>query len=82
MSSTPGTMKAIIFEKFGPASNLKLIQDYPIPKRGPKDIKVKILATSVNPVDYKTRSGILAFATALPKVRCWQRLHGRVCGGR
>jgi len=52
-------MRAWIAEKAGP-ENLKLVNDVPIPEiKGDYDILVKILTTSINPVDaYKTSFGI------------------------
>lgn len=51
-------MKAIVYEKFGPPDVLRL-QDIPVPRPEDDQVLVKIKATSVNPVDYKIRKGIL-----------------------
>lgn len=53
------TMKAVIFEKFGPPSVMHLVTDHPKPVRKPGDLLVEVAATSVNPVDFKTRKGVV-----------------------
>ena len=50
-------MKAVIFDEFGPPSMLQLKTDVPVPVRKPGEVLVKIISTSVNPIDYKTRKG-------------------------
>ena len=47
-------MHAIAYEKFGPASVLKLVE-VPLPKRNPGEVLVKVHAAGVNPIDYKVR---------------------------
>lgn len=49
-------MKAIVIHSFGPADVLK-IEDLPMPVPKADEVLVKVSAASVNPVDYKTRSG-------------------------
>lgn len=49
-------MKAIVFDHFGPPSVLQLQTNVPIPIRKPHDVLVRVTSTSVNPVDWKTRS--------------------------
>ena len=51
-------MKAIVLSAYGDADQLKL-QEVPDPKVGPNQIKVRVAAASVNPVDWKMRSGAL-----------------------
>ncbi len=46
-------MKALILEKLGSPDNLK-IADQPLPKPNPGEIRVKVKAVGLNPVDYKT----------------------------
>lgn len=52
-------MKAIIIEGFGGPEVFKLV-DLPRPALQPGHVLVRVVATSVNPVDYKIRSGMLA----------------------
>jgi NADPH:quinone reductase-like Zn-dependent oxidoreductase len=49
-------MKAVLIEAFGGPDVLRL-QQLPIPEPGPGELLVKVSAASVNPVDYKIRSG-------------------------
>jgi NADPH:quinone reductase-like Zn-dependent oxidoreductase len=51
-------MKAIVYEKFG-SPEVLTIKDVPVPRPKDDQVLVKIKATSVNPVDYKVRQGIL-----------------------
>lgn len=55
------TMRAVLYEKFGPPEVLQLI-DYPLPQRSSGNVLVKISCTSVNPVDLKIRKGSIAIA--------------------
>jgi NADPH:quinone reductase-like Zn-dependent oxidoreductase len=50
------TMNAIRIDKFGGPEVLQLRQ-LPIPEPGPGEILLRVRAASVNPVDYKIRSG-------------------------
>ncbi len=47
------TMKALLLDKPGPVANLH-VGELPIPEPGPNEIRVKVRAVSLNPVDYKT----------------------------
>ncbi|MBE9212138.1 zinc-dependent alcohol dehydrogenase family protein [Plectonema cf. radiosum LEGE 06105] len=68
-------MKAQVIEKFGKATEFKVV-DLPIPKVIPNHVLIRVLATSVNPVDYKIRGGIIPdIAPNFPAV-----LHGDVAG--
>ena len=49
-------MKASVLHEYGPASNLKY-EDFADPRPGPGEVLVKVLAASINPVDWKIRSG-------------------------
>ncbi len=49
-------MKAVVLYEYGPPSNLKY-EDFPDPKPAEGEVLVRVSATSVNPVDYKMRSG-------------------------
>src|SRR5437867_2132088 len=50
------TMTAIRMHEFGPANVLKL-EDVPRPVPGEGEFLVRVCAASVNPVDWKIRSG-------------------------
>lgn len=51
-------MRAIVLPDYGPPSALQL-QTLPDPKPGPNEILVKVAGASLNPVDWKQRSGAL-----------------------
>ncbi len=49
-------MKAAVLHEYGPPSNLKY-EDAADPRPGPGKVLVRVSAASINPVDYKMRSG-------------------------
>jgi NADPH:quinone reductase-like Zn-dependent oxidoreductase len=49
-------MKAIVLHEYGGPSNLKL-EDFPDPIPGPGEVLVRMHGASINPVDWKMRSG-------------------------
>lgn len=49
-------MRAVVLTDYGGVDKLQL-RDMPEPVAGPGEIKVRVAATSVNPVDWKLRSG-------------------------
>jgi hypothetical protein len=50
------TMKAMVAREYGPPSVLRL-ENLPIPSPGPGQVLVKVVASSINPLDVKMRSG-------------------------
>ena len=49
-------MKAVVLHEYGPPKNLKY-EDFEDPKPGPGEVLVRVHAVSLNPVDWKMRSG-------------------------
>jgi alcohol dehydrogenase len=49
-------MRAVSLPEYGPPEVLRVV-DVPKPETGPRDLLVRVIATSVNPVDTKIRSG-------------------------
>ena len=49
-------MRAIEYDQYGDASVLH-VADHPIPQRLPGQLLIKVLASSVNPIDYRFRRG-------------------------
>ncbi len=49
-------MKAIVLHEYGGPENLRY-EDFDTPQPGPGEVLVKVKATSINPVDWKMRSG-------------------------
>lgn len=52
-------MKAIRIHSYGDADTLRY-EDAPLPEPGPADIRIRVHAAAVNPVDWKIREGYLA----------------------
>ncbi|WP_263373536.1 NADP-dependent oxidoreductase [Granulicella aggregans] len=62
-------MKAVVLHEYGGPSKLKY-EDFEDPKPGPGEVLVRVAASSVNPVDYKMRSGAAKerFPVAFPGI--------------
>ncbi|HVG26702.1 MAG TPA: NADP-dependent oxidoreductase [Acidobacteriaceae bacterium] len=62
-------MKAVVLHEYGPPSRLKY-EDFPDPRPGPGEVLVSVQAASLNPVDWKMRSGAAKdhFPVAFPGV--------------
>jgi NADPH:quinone reductase-like Zn-dependent oxidoreductase len=69
-------MKAVVINRFG-GNDVVEIRDMPRPSPGPEDVLIKVHAASVNPVDWKTRNGMLKMVAGsrFPMVL------GRECAG-
>ncbi len=52
-------MRAILSDQYGGPEVLQLADDLPIPQVGPNGVLVQVHASSVNPVDWKLRRGLL-----------------------
>lgn len=66
-------MEAIVFERFGGPEVLR-VAEVDVPQPGPGQVRLRVVAAGVNPVDYKIRSGWLAqvFATTFPSTPGWE----------
>jgi NADPH:quinone reductase-like Zn-dependent oxidoreductase len=51
-------MRAVVLPEYGPPSALK-VETLPDPKPGPNEILVRVAGASLNPVDWKQRSGAI-----------------------
>jgi NADPH2:quinone reductase len=68
-------MQAQVITQFGSPTSFEVV-DIPTPQITPNHVLIRVLATSVNPVDYKIRQGAVAdIAPDFPAV-----LHGDVAG--
>jgi NADPH:quinone reductase-like Zn-dependent oxidoreductase len=65
-------MKAVRIHEFGGPEVLKM-DEVPVPEPGDEDVLIKVYATSINPVDWKIRSGASKekFPSALPLTLGW-----------
>lgn len=65
-------MKAMVIEAFGGPERLK-VADIPVPAAGDGEVLIALVCTSVNPVDWKVREGMLAdmFPHAFPLIPGW-----------
>ena len=58
MSNAMATMKAVRFHAYG-ASDVLVYEDAPKPEPAAGEVLVKVHATSVNPIDWKIRAGLM-----------------------
>lgn len=52
------TMRAATYSSTGPAKDVLTVQDLPLPKPGPHQVRVKLAYSGVNPTDVKSRAGL------------------------
>lgn len=70
-------MRAAVLPRFGPASVLRIEQGWPEPVRRPGEVLVAVQCSSVNPIDCKTRAGVMTrLLCPLPMARAGSRAHG------
>jgi len=62
-----GTMKAIVLGKFGGFDAFE-IRDVSVPVVGPRQVRVRVHATAINPLDYQIRRGDYADYVPLPAI--------------
>jgi NADPH2:quinone reductase len=60
-------MKAIVLTRFGGPDVFEL-QDVPVPPVGPRQVRVRVHATALNPLDYQIRRGDYAAHVPLPAI--------------
>ena len=62
-------MKAIVFEQFGEPAEVLRLRDVPMPEPGPGEVRVRMIASPVNPSDLlvvRGRYGVLPELPATP----------------
>jgi NADPH:quinone reductase-like Zn-dependent oxidoreductase len=69
-------MKAVVINKYG-GNDVVEIKDMPIPAYGPEDVMIKVYAASINPVDWKVRSGHVKIITG----STFPKILGNECAG-
>ena len=61
------SMKAVVLARFGGADAFE-IRDVPVPPVGPRQVRVRVHASAVNPLDYQIRRGDYAEHVPLPAI--------------
>src|SRR5829696_150550 len=62
-------MKAVVFERFGEPSEVLRVREVPLPEPGPGEVRVRMIASPVNPSDLlvaRGRYGVLPTLPATP----------------
>src|SRR5512143_2982232 len=62
-------MKAIVFERFGGRAEVLAVRDVPAPEPGPGQVRVRMIASPINPSDLlvvRGRYGVLPHLPATP----------------
>ena len=57
-------MRAVRYERLGPASDVLAVVEIPAPEPGPGEVRVRVVYSGVNPTDWKSRSGSSARPTS------------------
>jgi NADPH:quinone reductase-like Zn-dependent oxidoreductase len=60
-------MKAVVLPHFGEPDAFEL-RDVPIPQVDPRQVRVRVHATAINPLDYQIRRGDYAEYVPLPAI--------------
>lgn len=60
-------MKAVVLNGFGPVDKFEILE-IPLPTPGPGEVLVKVMATSVNPLDFQVRRGDYKNELQLPVI--------------
>ncbi|WP_241473247.1 alcohol dehydrogenase catalytic domain-containing protein [Mycolicibacterium neoaurum] len=63
----PDSMKAVVLTRFGGPEAFELM-DVPVPAVGSRQVRVRVHATAVNPLDYQIRRGDYPELVPLPAV--------------
>lgn len=58
-------MKAVVIHAYGGVDQL-MYEDMPVPQAGPGEVLIRMISTSVNPVDYKIRNGSMKDRMPIP----------------
>ena len=61
-------MRAVWYERQGPASEVLQVGELPVPEPGPGDVRVRVRLSGVNPGDTKKRRGWLGSQMPYPRV--------------
>src|ERR1700745_2813059 len=61
-------MKAAWYERQGPAREVLIVGDMPDPAPGPREVRIRIAASGINPGDIKKREDAFGIGMAYPRV--------------
>jgi len=61
-------MRAAVYDPTGPAAAVLSVVELPVPVAGPREVRVKLKWSGVNPSDVKTRSGIRSKTLPFPRI--------------
>ena len=61
-------MRAILLEQHGPAENLHLVDNLPVPEPGAGEVRIRVRAAALNRVDVWTRNGWPGMKLTLPHI--------------
>ena len=61
-------MRAIAYERVGPADDVLHLIDLPLPEPGPGEVRVRLHCSGVNPSDVKTRGGVRSRELPFPRI--------------
>src|SRR6266480_301952 len=59
-------MKALVFERFGEPSEVLQLREVPLPEPGPGEVRVRMIASPVNPSDLLVVRGLYGVLPKLP----------------
>ena len=65
-ASSGENMKAVQYADYGGPENLKIV-DLPVPKPSSTELLIRVIASSVNPVDWKLASGKFKYIMPIPR---------------
>jgi NADPH:quinone reductase-like Zn-dependent oxidoreductase len=61
-------MRAVQFDQHGPAENLHVVDDYPVPEPGEGEVRVRVRASALNRLDIWVRNGWPGIKLPLPHI--------------
>ncbi|MCC5812863.1 MAG: NADPH:quinone reductase [Ectothiorhodospiraceae bacterium] len=61
-------MRAIAYERVGPADEVLRLIELPTPEPGPGEVRVRLRCSGVNPSDVKTRGGVRSKELPFPRI--------------
>ena len=59
-------MRAAVYHRIGAARDVMRIEDVDLPEPGPREVRVRIHVSGINPTDWKSRAGVTPPSSARP----------------